>query len=196
MTPGPDGLSLVGVARSCGLRTLSNRPLNALSADGMVRLATYEDEAAALEPCVFYDCLELLCLRFEVLGLETDPREITVVQVLETHWQNLASPEAVEQLFGELFYPLLRQLYPDGIPEAERGAYSRLHRAALIGSRATMTRKALALRLDLIASGVLDERDDRPFPVVACENYLRAGIDHVLVGMRSVDYVESLKELF
>lgn len=196
VTPGLGGVSVIDLARAHGILTLSNRPLNALSAAGMVRLATYE--IAEVEPldCAFDDCLALLRARFAALDLADDPMELTVLQVLQAHWQSLANPEAVEQLFRGLFFPLLQQLYPDGIPADEREVYGRLHRAALVGSRATMTRNALAFRRNLIASGVLDEGDEKPLPVVACAHYLRAGIDHVLIGMRSVHYVESLKELF
>jgi aryl-alcohol dehydrogenase-like predicted oxidoreductase len=199
-TPGPNGASLVDLARARGIRILTNRPLNARFAGGVVRLATYDDPpppgGSGGAACAMDDCLALLRRRFAALGLAEDPADLTVVQILRSHGQSLSSDESVDQLFGEMFYPLLSQIYPDGVPEQEQEAYRRLHGYARAGARATMTCYALALRRELVSRGVLAGDDSRPLAVAACASYLRAGIHHVLVGMRDVRYVESLRELF
>jgi hypothetical protein len=48
----------------------------------------------------------------------------------------------------------------------------------------------------MIEQGLVPQNGDRPLPVIACQSYLDAGINHVLVGMRSPKYVDSLISLF
>ncbi len=59
-----------------------------------------------------------------------------------------------------------------------------------------MTRQARALRQRLIEQGLIAPHDTRPLPLIACQSYLNAGIDHVLVGMRTPQYVDSLRSIF
>ena len=59
-----------------------------------------------------------------------------------------------------------------------------------------MTQKAITFQKEMIEQGIIKKGDDRPLSVIACETYLNFGIDHVLVGMRNTNYVDTLKILF
>jgi hypothetical protein len=54
---------------------------------------------------------------------------------------------------------------------------------------------ALDFRKQMVGAGYIKPGDDRALALIACESYLAAGIDHVLVGMRTVSYVDDLKSL-
>lgn len=45
-------------------------------------------------------------------------------------------------------------------------------------------------------SGQLSLKDTRSLPVIACDRYLKSGIDHVLSGMTKEKYVKELRDLF
>jgi hypothetical protein len=59
-----------------------------------------------------------------------------------------------------------------------------------------MTERAAQARRTLIEAGFIDRNDRRSLASIACQYCLDAGIDHVLVGMRDVDYVDDLRPLF
>jgi hypothetical protein len=138
----------------------------------------------------------LINRQLEVLGVEDDPLDFAVIQLLKDNWMRLDNPDVVTGIFHEHFYPFLNHLYEGAIPEADKSVYLKLHQAAYLLSRRNMTQAALDFRQEMIQQGLINENDERALPVIACDKYLEAGIDHVLVGMRSVKYVESLKSLF
>ena len=59
-----------------------------------------------------------------------------------------------------------------------------------------MSAHAEKFRRGLIESGRIRASDLRPLAQIACEHCIQSGIDHVLVGMRTVNYVDTLKMLF
>jgi hypothetical protein len=59
-----------------------------------------------------------------------------------------------------------------------------------------MTAQGHVLRQSLSDRGLIAVDNGRSLASLACEAYVNAGIDHVLVGMRSRGYVDGLKELF
>jgi aryl-alcohol dehydrogenase-like predicted oxidoreductase len=194
------GQSLIEIARAHSIVTLANRPLNANSADGPIRLATYEEEIAALDEkrdsAWVGEFLELVCRRLDKEGIDCDVMEFVPIQLVARGWTNFSNPEAVDQVFDQRLFPFLDKLYRYSIDEAVWESFGRLRAIAVLYAKRNMTRRAQALKRRWVARGVISRGDRRPLPVIACESYLDAGIDHVLVGMRSVKYVDSLKTLF
>jgi hypothetical protein len=94
------------------------------------------------------------------------------------------------------FYPFLYQLYANQVPIEDQQAYVRLHQVMNEYARDRMTLEAIDLRQHLTESGVIPCDDHRPLAVVACDFCLCSEIQHVLVGMRNIKYVEALKDLF
>ncbi len=198
--PHHDGVSLVELARANGIVTLSNRPLNAKTEAGTLRLASYEAETQQLEENrdrqIFHDCLELVNQQLVKLEVPGDAMDFMVINLLNENWMRLSSPEAVAQVFQDHFYPFLEHLYQGKVPDDDMTNYRKLYQFANLYAKKTMTQSALTFRRKMITTGVIRSDDQRPLPVIACESYLKSGIDHVLMGMRSVKYVESVKALF
>ncbi|KAF0957336.1 aldo/keto reductase [Rhodococcus sp. T7] len=194
----PAGASLTVRARAAGVATLANRPLNALVDGRLVRLANYEshaDRPTNDDSRLLSMCVEAVSGQLVRSGATATPLEFPVIQYVADHWADIETTDAVDELFLGLLQTFLRALYKGDIPEAEARLFARLHRRALDNAQKRMSDRAEATRRDLYASRILDATDSHPLQVAACSYLLDAGIDHVLVGMRSPDYVHSLREL-
>ena len=62
-------------------------------------------------------------------------------------------------------------------------------------SKKYITERSKELKEKLKLDGVIKSNDSRKISVIACENYLSNGIDHVLVGMRKKKYIDDLLSL-
>jgi aryl-alcohol dehydrogenase-like predicted oxidoreductase len=192
------GRSLVDLAKEYGVIALGNRPLNATSPDGFVRLASCDGSAAADagDAALFSECLRLIRARLLRAGLPGDPNEIGILKYLADHWTTLGSPEAVTQVFDDYFFPLLDKLYGGHIPANDRAVYQAVYDRAHAFGRGHLAAKTRRIRSHLIREKKISDSDDRSLQYIACECYLNWGVDHVLVGMRDVKYVDNLKGLF
>jgi aryl-alcohol dehydrogenase-like predicted oxidoreductase len=194
------GTSLIKLANENGLVTISNRPLNARTATGLVRLATYEDttdqEAERIDDQIFDRCVALIKAQLHKCGLADDALQYDVVRFLEASWTRLPNPEAVNEIIHGYLYPFLHQLYANQIPIEDLRIFLHLHETMNRYARIRMTRDAMEMRQGLTERGIIPRDDNRPLAIIACEFCLRSGIEHVLVGMRNIKYAEALQDLF
>jgi aryl-alcohol dehydrogenase-like predicted oxidoreductase len=191
------GARLIDAAHAAGLVTLSNRPLNALSGQATLRLAEYPDAPDDGEDRgPLDDALTLIGTRLHELGASDDPRAIPVLGHLDANWDRLGTPDDVMHVFAGHVAPLLGELYPERPPPAGARAFRRLHEAALRSARSSVNRSARTLRRALVEAGRIGSGDSRPLATIACATLLDLGVDHVLVGMRRVEYVRALAPLF
>jgi aryl-alcohol dehydrogenase-like predicted oxidoreductase len=187
-----DALPVIAAARARGLITLANRPLNAMTPQGPVRLTT-DDEDPGDSAAILAEAMNRMHRRLRDAG-EEDVMRFDVLRVLSARLTSLGTADAVDALFAAHFFPLveaLDELDEEGDAEAFRALYA----TALAHARRNNARAAAAIRARVEDEGLIP-RDGRPLPVVACERLLSWGADHVLVGMRRPEYVEQLQELF
>jgi len=200
LQPHHGGVSLIELARMKGLVTFCNRPLNANTAAGPFRIATYDEAIRDLDETeegkIFAKCLDLIHRQLRRVGLAEEPMDFPVLQFLRDSRTEIVDSELVTQIFQERFYPFLNKLYEGSIPQEEIGIYWKLQQNVMLYSRRAITRQVLALRRRMIDQGEVLKDDPRPMATIACDQYLKSGIDHVLVGMRRMEYVDTLKELF
>jgi aryl-alcohol dehydrogenase-like predicted oxidoreductase len=194
------GLSLIEIARASGIVTLINRPLNANSGSGPIRLATYEEEVQGLEEerdgRILEECLRLVRQRLDEVGSVDDVMEFVPLQIISSSWSSFGSIDMVDQVFNQHVLPFLDELYEGSIDQEVLDAFAKLRHIVVLYAKRCMTHKARAFRQRMIEQGLVTENDVCPLPVIACRSYLDAGIDHVLVGMRTPQYVDSLSSLF
>lgn len=194
-----EGPSVLARAHALGLVVLGNRPLTARWRGGAVRLADpHEDGVALDEPAgaaLFATCIELVAQRLAELEPPSAPGDFAVLRVLADRWATLPGSELVAQLFDGELAPFLVALFEGAVPAAVSGAFRQLRDQAELRGRRALAARARELRAHLVAQGRLASADPRPLPLVACERYLADGIDHVLVGMRAVPYVDALRPL-
>lgn len=189
--------SVIDFARENGLFTIGNRPLNAITANGVLRLATQEVtvpvESEIREQ--WERCRELIVLQMAALNVVEASDCHEIIRLFDAG-KDLPNTESVNLVFHQYFYPLLGKLYEGSVPEAEAATYTRFHSLLLELAKQRMNLAAQEMRNQLIAGGLVRGEDQDSLAVVACRSYLQAGLDCVLVGMRSVRYVEGLKHLF
>ena len=199
IAPHHGGTSLIAIAHQNGLVTFGNRPLNAKLGQGSIRLATYDEVIVGLDEAqdavLFAECVELVRERLHWLGVSAEPFDFAVLRLLNERWMCLPGPETVEQLFHAELYPFVEHLYEGKVPNHVRQAFLRLQQQAQRYARRTLSERARDLKQRLVQEGQLPVGDDRPLPAVVCERYLTAGLDHVLVGMRTPRYVDDLRSL-
>jgi hypothetical protein len=192
--------SFLSLARRSGLVTLGNRPLNARGPLGEVRLATCEAGSQRANGASgderFQRFLAVIRERLEALGSADDPLDFTIVQFLRDAGPTLQHPDRVHAIFRERLAPLLGCLYPEGMPAADRSFFEGFESEAVAQARRNMSDVASRLREKLERDGVVAAGDPRPLAEIAVDHGLRAGVGHVLVGMRSPAYVDQLKKYF
>jgi aryl-alcohol dehydrogenase-like predicted oxidoreductase len=196
--PHHDGESVLAIARRNGLVTFANRPLNAMRNGKAIRLVTHRDarvdEAEVRQ--AWHACLSWIAQRMRDLGLQGSPTEFEVVSLLDARWAEL-DPVTADHVFSHHFLPLMRRLSSAGyLASSDEGIFERY--IGLVQSHAKDLACAHAdeVHREAIEEGLLPDRTDvQPFAVAACESYLRVGLDHVLVGMRSTAYVEQFVPL-
>jgi aryl-alcohol dehydrogenase-like predicted oxidoreductase len=199
LTPQANGRSLLDDIKASGLLSLANRPLNSQRDHQLLRFATYEDEKRELDPAAAlaaYDtCVELIGAQLVAANLPHKVMDFAVMQFLRDNWRGVEHPDTVDQIFGRHFYPFIERLWDETLPDRVRVACAALHRYARLYAKQRLSEQGRELRADLIRAGVISRDDKRSLATIACDFCLQSGLDHVLVGMRTTKYVESLSEL-
>lgn len=186
-----DALPVVASAKARGLITLVNRPLNAMTPRGPVRLTT-EDADPGDSAAILAEAMNRMHRRLRDAG-EEDIMLFDVLRVLSTRLTSLGTVEAVEALFAAHFFPLVDAL-AELEEEGDAEAFQALYATAMAHAKRNNAEAARVIREGAEDEGLIP-RDGRPLPVAACERLFAWGADHVLVGMRRPEYVEQLQEL-
>ncbi|MEX0798887.1 MAG: aldo/keto reductase [Bacteriovoracaceae bacterium] len=193
------GLNLIEKAKGLGLTTIGNRPLNAFSSSGLLRLATYPVDAQKLKDpeALFAQKLGALDKKWkEVLEDQEDELfDLPLIKQISEIWNKQTSLDAVQQIFMGHFFPLVAQIYGKDLSPEESGPFYELYETALEFAKKNMNERAEKFILQAQESGLL-EPSSKTLSQRAIEKYQETGIDIVLVGMKSTKYVEDLKEYF
>ncbi|TWW00457.1 aldo/keto reductase [Chitinophaga pinensis] len=200
LTPHHNGRSLIAAAKENDIITIANRPLSSQQGNEIIRFASYEKETAKLQEekdvLLVEKAITLIQQRMIRNGLEEDALSLPVVKIINDRWRSMGTPDAVEQVFQTHLYPLLRTLYDNNIPITHKRIYEKLKQLCKDYSRKELTLKANAWREKFVQNGFLPDNDKRKISELACEYCLKAGMDHVLVGMTKKSYVKSTERLF
>ncbi|MDD0853180.1 aldo/keto reductase [Halobacteriovorax sp. GB3] len=198
-----EGLSLIDRAKQSGLITFSNRPLNAFKDQRLVRLASYEklfsiptieEVRAQLD-----HCLNLMEEKFQSQYSDDEQRfkELPLVVQLTEIFDTLPTPDAVDQVYFEHFFPLIAKVWGgEGLSAEESAPFYHLYELNQLLARKNMGDIGKSFFTQAQNMGLIQAQGDRPLSVIAIEYYLNNGIDHVLVGMKKIDYVNQLKDFF
>lgn len=197
------GFSLLDKAKSMGLTTMVNRPLNAFSkgADGdqLVRLASYgefmEFNSAEQGEELLKTCLELMDEKVKEEDSEETIHDLPLIKQFKGLWNNLPSEDAVQQVFMGHFFPLVARIWGGDLSAKESEPFYDLYDCALNYSRKRMNQVAEDFRQQAIKSGLIND-ESRPLQLTLLEKYEEYGFDYILVGMKRTIYVDQLKDLF
>lgn len=193
-----DGSNLIERAGALEVRTVSNRPLNALGPSGRVRLALYPpfgaEGRAEAERC-FEECVTLVSKRLRERGEERAWEDFTPMRFLRDNRVGVEDPEMVDLLWTKRIQPFVEVLegetpWPEG-----RDGFRKLRALMRAAAQARLEADTLEAlneigRGDWVGENVRDSLAQK-----ACRYCLESGVDHVLVGMRVPRYVSAMGSL-
>ena len=196
--------SLLELCMQNGLISVVNRPLNAFTQNKLVRLATYENEYKDLNDKeaqeAFEHAIAVLKAKWNEVSDEMattdDFNEIEILNQFKTLWNDLPTPDAVEQVYFGHIFPFVARIWGRSLTAAEATPFYNLMEYSQLYSRRNLSNKAREFRNQAQQVGLLAEDPDKKFAVMAVETYLDYGFDYVLVGMKKPEYVDQLKHLF
>jgi hypothetical protein len=190
---------LLDIAKQNGIITLSNRPLNANGDNSLVRLEVKNlnllklnfqaDESSFLS---FFNTIEK---KLKDKMPETHFSEIPILQLLNTNWMNIVNPDSFTRIFRENFDPFVELLFEEEMNQQEREAVTGIEKIVWkyhVKNKTTNTKNWLK---KVNKEYLLDDDNPGSFTSNVIRDYLNSGIDHVLLGMRKPEYVDSVKPL-
>ena len=195
-----DGDHLIEKAHALGLKTIINRPLNAFTENGLVRLANYSfdekltDEFAEL---FFVEKVETIVNKWENDKDEGDESlfEIPLFKQISNIWYKQNSKDAVDQIFHSHLFPFVASIWGSSLSASESQPFYELYEKACEYALKNMDKRANQFKQVAINQGLLFESDQN-LSLMAIEKYAAFGVDIILVGMKEKKYVEELKSFF
>src|SRR5690606_34582613 len=143
--------------------TLISRPFNAITEDGLVRLATYKDFAKIDldQDDYFMNKMSSLIKKFEE-GREDEGDhffDITLMKQFSEIWTKQPTPDAVDQVYFQYIFPFIAQVFGRNVTPDESTPFYDLYEMSVTFSRKNMHDKAIAFENKAIDMGLLYESD-------------------------------------
>jgi aryl-alcohol dehydrogenase-like predicted oxidoreductase len=193
------GKSLLLIAKENGIRTLTNRPLNANINGTSIRLAqnfTCAKEELQNSNNILEEMVKEITLQLKKCDRPETALEFPIIKKLCTSHTLISNPDTLYHLFENEFHPFLQALYDDNIPNNMLKLYTIFRQYCLDLTMININRITTQYKERLINSGAISNNDFRPLQTILVEQYLNFGIDHILVGMRKEEYVNDFSSLF
>jgi aryl-alcohol dehydrogenase-like predicted oxidoreductase len=131
-----DGLHLIERAKELGFKTIINRPLNAFTQNGLMRLANYEIASELTTDYAheqFNTLITALVKKWEEVKDEGDEKlfEIPLMQQFSEIWYKQISPDAVDHVFRNYFFPFIAQIWGENLSAKESTPFYDLYDLAV-----------------------------------------------------------------
>lgn len=186
--------------RKNDIRTFANRPLTTNYNKKVLRIADYSKEISninfANEQILFDQFISIVSDKLKNYDSKAKPTDFVPLNIIITNRKEIANPEAVDKIVYEYLLPFLNQLQFDDNHHEIINIVKELTSYWKAYAKKSITNRAVNLKKDLISKGEIEKKDVRDFSLIACEKYLDDGINHILVGMRKIHYINKLKSLF
>ena len=190
-----EGKSLLTYAKENGLITLGNRPLNAKSKNGRIRLALYPDSQnfeTGMITSVMGTIFEEIELQLKFKGIEENLMNFEVLNLLYNNWKKIDSEKKIIKIMHHALLPFLQLIFDNSIPEKVSSKFVELEAVLQKFSKNKMSGKTISY---LKASGYQNHLNTNNLSRTICSRYLEMGLSHVLIGMKKKEYVNSMKKI-
>jgi hypothetical protein len=127
------------------------------------------------------ECLRLVRQRLAEVGSDDDATEFVPLQLISENWSSFSSTDMVDRVFDHHVLPFLDELYEGSLNQEVLEAFAKLRQIVILYAKRSMTQKARTFRQRMLEQGLVTENDASPLPVLACQSYLEARVDHVLI---------------
>jgi aryl-alcohol dehydrogenase-like predicted oxidoreductase len=188
--------NLFEYAKQKKITTLVNRPFNANTENGTIRLANNNSRLSQEQ----YNTGSLLITGIINTLKENFPEKDIVgneiLSFISTNWANINHIQSVHYYFEGKITPYISSLYGDDIPKSLKEELNALLSLCEVASKQNMNTIATAIKEKMETLSVTHTSPCLPLQSLLCEKYLNDGADHVLIGMRTPDYVHDFKKFF
>ncbi|QHS58475.1 aldo/keto reductase [Chitinophaga agri] len=193
-------MSLLELAARHGIRTFGNRPLNANAANGMLRMVIYNVQQFSVDPAadeaLHADCFALLERQLQQKKPGSSLNDFALLAFLRDNWKVIPHEEAFNKLFYGTLYPIARLLYDNSIPAEALQLLRSFQQVCWQYCLQTSTGRVISWLRENGHERLIPTTPGDTLPLLLCREYLHRGLDHVLVGMRRMPYVDELKPVF
>lgn len=180
-----------------GLYILSNRPLNTIYENKVLRLKDYPIENIKFiedQENILFDSFTDT-IRQRLSSMQEDPSldSYYPINFFIENRKNIGNDESIDEAIHSYLLPFLDAL---GLRNEETIKILRKLRNYWIEfSKSNNQDRLNNLKLNLYKEGILDRNDTRDFSLILAENYINSGIDTVLMGLRKKDYIDKIKSI-
>ncbi len=196
-----DGRSIFEVAKENGLITLTNRPFNAFTSQGLVRLCEFDITDKLTEDFARKEFERLTSSLKEQWDEQRDDdqdelKDLALYKQISNIWFKQVSIDAVEQIFVGHFFGLLTSIWGRSLDQSEAAPFYDLFDLAKKFTRKNIDTRAKEFKKVAIDSRLIEDTGAKDLQSLAIEKYFELGSDYVLCGVKSLSYVENLKTYF
>ncbi|WP_291960116.1 aldo/keto reductase [Maribacter sp.] len=190
--------SLIELCKKHQIKAISNRPLNTTYKGKVLRLADYSKDLKTVdfqgEEPLFNNFIKLIMNRIKSFDPDAQPLDFFPLKLLIQNRTKLADPETVGKVINQYLAPFLKQL---NIKENHQifDLLEKLNFYWCMYAKKQMTEDSKNLRKDLVLKKEILDEKNKNISLLACEKYMEDGIEHVLMGLREKNYVDSIKKL-
>lgn len=180
-----------------GINILSNRPLNTVYENKVLRLSDcsfenihvhYEEEGK-----LFEDFLTMIKRKLYDINEDPELENYFPIEFFIKNRKNIANPEAIDSAIISYLIPFLEAL---NLKNGEvYYILNKLRNYWIIFSKNNNQIRLNFLKKQLYKEGVLKEADHRDLSVILAQNYIKSGIDTVLMGLNRKEYIDKIKDI-
>lgn len=193
-----NGKSLLEIAKSNGLITIANRPLNMSEKGFEFRFINYDKDLWEIDEQLFFKQLDKFFKTVDeelskISDGENNIDDFEPMVMLKNHITEFISLDSLNTFFYSQVYPFLQLVFDKKYNRVIK-ELNFIHNAANKFVLKNISNHSEELMLSLTKQGVIEKSN---YPITACNYYLNeVKIDHILMGLRKTEYVEGLKGNF
>ncbi|MEH6306935.1 aldo/keto reductase [Olivibacter sp. CPCC 100613] len=191
-----DNQNLINVAKTSDLTIISNRPLNAMTDSGLLRLGSYrvlekgydtENDDAYSD---FVKSIEgTITEKYGDITLE----EIEILSYTKRNWKSIDNLDVFNAVFDGILWQFLTTIFDEEIPKQTSHLFTKLKSSAWDHYLQTVSSQITPY---LESQGISLPKSNESLPQILMRRYLDNGIDHVLCGITKPKYVQDYVGFF
>ena len=186
-----EGKSITQLSKEAGIKILGNRPFNANTSKGILRLITYKTNHLQFnnpKKLVAYNSfIKTITEKLKRVNPNYAVNDIAIIAYLQKNWMNIDSTDNFHKIFDTMLYPFLNVLYTGNIPKHVIRKYKRLE---FISWQFHLRASTLKVKNYFAENNLIQFVTKRKsLQEILVEDYIRSGVDHVLIGLTKPKYV-------
>ena len=182
--------SLVSLAKKNNIITLSNRPLNANSPRGILRLASYNVVISENELLLSMENMfSVIKHKLDEEGRKENITDFEVFDFVQKEYEKIDNHKKFNQL-NSMILSFVEVLYGNNIPQESNTIMQ-----IFLDNLEKWSKRQSTIRAKNLLNSLNVDYSNMTVSSLVINTYLSNGIDHVLCGMKKREYVDDLINL-